>query len=189
MENTMLISKEMTIDDILSSYPSKSQKLAMEMASIGLQCVGCGASTWETLEAGMLGHGMQEEEIEKLVTKLNQIILQEEADPGTITMTARAVEKFKEILADEGKSGWALRFGDRPGGCSGYEYTLDFSEKKEPEDEVFAHHGIEIHVHRSMVDRLLGSEIDYMEGLRHSGFKVTNPNVRGSCGCGNSQTY
>ncbi|MEI8301437.1 MAG: iron-sulfur cluster assembly accessory protein, partial [Chlamydiota bacterium] len=85
--------------------------------------------------------------------------------------------------------GWGLRFGDQPGGCGGYEYILDFSKKASEDDVIFLGHGVEVHVNKHIVSRLLGSEIDYHEGLRNSGFKVTNPNVRGSCGCGNSQSY
>lgn len=178
----------MTIDEILGKHPQKSQRIAQELSNAGLQCVGCQASTWETLEVGMLGHGYGEEEIEKLLQQLNAII-EEETDPSTITMTKRAAEKFKGILSSDKKEGWALRFADKPGGCGGFEYVLDFSEKAQEEDEIFQSHGVEIHVNRKMLGRLLGCEIDYLEGLMGAGFKVTNPNVKGSCSCGNSQSY
>lgn len=182
------VRRDMTIEEILSGFPQKSQKLAQEITNAGLHCVGCQASTWETLEAGMLGHGFPETEIENLVKRLNEI-LSEPVDTSTIRMTKRAAEKFKQILADEEKVDCGLRFGDRAAGCSGFEYTLDYSEKAKPEDEIFTSHGVQIHVNRQMVSRLLGSEIDYIDGLQGSGFKVTNPNVKGSCGCGKSQSY
>ena len=182
------ITADMTIDDIFSKFPDKGQRLAQEMTNAGLHCVGCQAATWETLEVGMLGHGFQEEEINRLLDRLNEI-LQEETDPSTITFTKRGAEKFRAILKEEKKEGWALRFADKPGGCGGFEYILDFSEKPTDDDEVFSSQGIEIHVNRKMLARLLGSEIDYLEGLMGSGFKVTNPNVKGSCSCGNSQSY
>lgn len=182
------ISRGMTIDEIFSQFPQKSQKLALEMSRRGLQCVGCGASTWETLEAGMYSHSFSDQEIDDLVAKLNQI-LEEKSDPSTIAMTERAAEKFKEILEEEGLAGHALRFGDRPGGCSGYEYILDFSEKPASDDAVFTSFGVDIHVKQHLLSRLLGCEIDYTEGLYESGFKISNPNARGSCGCGSSQSY
>lgn len=178
----------MTIDSILGKYPQKSQRIAQELSNAGLQCVGCQASTWETLEVGMLGHGYDEGAIEDLLEKLNAI-LEEETDPTTITLTQVAAEKFKGILSADKKEGWALRFGDKPGGCGGFEYVLDFSEKATEEDEVFESHGVEIHVNKKILGRLLGCEIDYLEGLMGSGFKVTNPNVKGSCSCGSSQSY
>ena len=182
------VTRNMTIEEILSGFPQKSQKLAQEITSAGLHCVGCQASTWETLEAGMLGHGFADAEIDKLVRRLNDV-LAEPVDLGTIRLTKRAAEKFQQILSEEGKAGSGLRFGDRAAGCSGFEYTLDYSEKAKPEDKVFTSHGVQIHVNHQMVDRLMGSEIDYIDGLHGSGFKVTNPNVKGSCGCGKSQSY
>ncbi len=57
----------MTIDEIFTTFPQRGQKIAQEMQNAGLNCVGCGASVWETLEAGMLGHGFKEEDLEKLL--------------------------------------------------------------------------------------------------------------------------
>jgi len=185
----MDITKEMTIDDILSSFPHRSQKLAAALTKAGLECVGCCSASYETLEAGMYGHGMGDQDIEKMVRILNDIIHQEPVDMNTIQLTKSAAEKFTAILKEEGKEGWGLRFGDHPGGCGGYEYELDFSEKATSEDAVFVSHGIEIHVDKRILSRLIGSEIDYYDGLKSSGFKISNPNVRGSCGCGSSQSY
>lgn len=178
----------MTIGDILGNWPEKSQKLAQEMTNSGLHCVGCGAATWETLEAGMLGHGMDDSEIEGLIIKLNDV-LAEKSDLTTIGLTKRAAEKFKALSREEGIEKPALRFGDTPGGCSGFEYVLEFSDGATPDDAVFLSHDVEIHIEKEAVSRLLGSEIDYYDGLNGAGFKVSNPNARGSCSCGSSQTY
>lgn len=180
--------RDMTIEEIFSCFPHKSQKLAQEITNAGLSCVGCQAATWETLEAGMLGHGFSDEQIDALVDKLNAI-LEEKVDLNTISLTARAAEKYRQILADEGKEGWGLRFGDKAAGCSGFEYILDYSQKASANDKVFSSQGLEIHVNSLMADRLLGSEIDYVDGLNGSGFKISNPNVKASCGCGKSQSY
>lgn len=182
------IHRQMTIETILSMFPHKAQKLSQEITNAGLHCVGCQAATWETLEAGMYGHGMNDDQIEKLVDRLNTL-LGEETDLSTITITPRAAKKYLEILAEEGKQGWGLRFAERMAGCNGFEYALDYSEKALPTDEVFVSQGIEIHVDLGMVSRLLGSEIDYVDGLQGSGFKISNPNVRSSCGCGSSHGY
>ncbi len=182
------IARDMTIEEILSKFPQKSQKLAQEITNAGLHCVGCQAATWETLEGGMLGHGYSESEIEALVVKLNNVLSQK-VDLSTISMTSAAVQKYKAILAEEGKAGYGLRFGDKAGGCSGFEYILDYSEKAKADDEVFLAEGMEIHITRSMVSRLMGCEIDYTDGLNGAGFKITNPNAKGSCGCGKSQSY
>jgi iron-sulfur cluster assembly protein len=182
------IHPQMTIEEILSGFPGKAQRLAQEITNAGLHCVGCGAATWETLESGMLGHGMTLEMVQRLQDKLNAV-LDEEEDLTTITISKKAAQKYLQILSEEGKQGWGLRFAEVMAGCSGFEYVLDFSEKAEAEDTVYTSQGIEIHVHKSQVKRLLGSVIDYVDGLTNSGFKVSNPNVRSACGCGTSHGY
>ena len=182
------IHREMTIEEILSSFPQKAQRLAQVLSSAGLHCVGCGAATYETLEAGMLGHGMLDEQINGLVDRLNEI-LEEKLDLKGITLTKRAADKFRAICVEEGCPNAALRFSDKPGGCSGFEYVLDFSDKAEENDEVFQVQGLEVHVDRESLPRLIGCEIDFLDGLNGAGFKISNPNVKGSCGCGNSQAY
>ena len=182
------IHRNMTISDIFSLFPHKSQKLAQEITNAGLHCVGCHASTWETLEAGMMGHGKSEQEIERLEKRLNQI-LDEEAPANTITLTPKAATQFLKILEEEQKLGWGLRFGERAAGCSGFEFYLDFSEKNNEDDIVIESHGVQIHIQQESLSRLMGSVIDFVEGLNGSGFKISNPNVRTSCGCGNSHNY
>ena len=182
------INKDMTIESILGLFPHKSQKLSQEINNAGLHCIGCQAAVWETLEVGMLSHGKTEEQIEDLVSRLNRL-LKEESDLNTISITERAAQKFAEILESENKQGWGMRFSEELAGCSGYEFVLDFSEKSEPEDEDFTAYGVEIHVNKAQLSRLMGSEIDYVDGLRGAGFKISNPNVKASCGCGSSHNY
>lgn len=184
------IHRQMTIDQILSMFPFKAQRLSQEITNAGLHCVGCHAATWETLEAGMYGHGMDDTAIEKLISRLNALLDEPvEAHSKTIALTQRAARKYQEILEEEDKLGWGIRFGDKMAGCSGFEYILDYSEKAESNDEIFESHGIQIHVNKAMAKRLLGSEIDYVDGLHGSGFKISNPNVKASCGCGSSHNY
>ena len=182
------IDRQMTIDDIFNRFPGKSQKLAQEMSNAGLHCVGCSASTDETLEAGMMGHGFSNEEMESLLQRLNAVLAEKE-DLSTITLTERAAAKFKAILSDEGKEGWSLRYGEKSAGCKGFEYYLDYSQMPKEDDRIFESQGIQIHVQERSLSRLLGSVIDYIDGLSGAGFKISNPNVKSSCGCGNSHNY
>ncbi len=187
-ETKTRVHPQMTIEEILSLFPQKAQRLSQEITNAGLHCVGCHAAVWETLEGGMKGHGMNEEAIERLVNRLNAL-LDEEVDLTTISLTARAASKYQAILQEEGKTGWGMRFAERMAGCSGFEYVLDYSEKAEADDETIICHGVEIHVNKEMLPRLMGSEIDYADGLQGSGFKITNPNVKSACGCGSSHGY
>ncbi len=187
-ETASMINQEMTIEEILSTYPQKSQKIAQALQNTGLNCVGCHASTWETLEMGMLGHGKTQKEIVELVELLNAI-LNEKVDATTITITERAAEKYRSILKSENKENYGLRFMEKAGGCSGFEYTLDYSEKALEDDTTYSSQGLEIHVPKAIEERLLGSEIDYIDGLQGAGFKISNPNVKSSCSCGTSHNY
>lgn len=188
MTTNSLIHRQMTIEHILSLFPHKAQRLSQEITNAGLHCVGCGAATWETLEGGMYGHGMNDAQIDRLVDRLNAL-LAEKSDSTTITMTKRAAEKYVKILEDDQKQGWGIRLSEIPAGCNGYQYSLDFSEKASAEDKTFVSHGIEIHINGAIVNNLIGSEIDYIDSLQNSGFTVTNPNARSSCGCGTSHGY
>ncbi len=181
------ITREMTITEIFSNFPAKAQKLAQELTRSGLNCVGCSASTWETVESGVLRHGLTEDDLKDLLDRLNSVLLQE-SDPSTITLTPNAATVFTRICGQEGKEGWALRFDEKPAGCSGFEYVLGFSEKPEEDDLIFNSNGVEIHVYKQALGRLQGCEIDYVDGLQ-SGFKISNPNARSSCGCGTSHGY
>jgi iron-sulfur cluster assembly protein len=187
-EGKKTVDRQMTIEEILGMFPNKAQKLSQEITNAGLHCVGCHAATWETLEVGMMSHGKTNEQIDQLIRRLNAL-LAEEVDESSITVTPRGASKFLEILEDEGKQGWGMRFSEEMAGCNGFEYVLDFSEKADKDDQVFTSNGIEIHVKKGLVSRLLGSEIDYVDGLRGAGFKISNPNARSSCGCGTSHGY
>jgi iron-sulfur cluster assembly accessory protein len=188
METKQKIDREMTIEQMLSTFPGKAQKLAHELSRMGLQCVGCNASTWETIEGGVLGHGFQEKDVQKLLERLNKI-LEEEIDPDAITLTPAAAEKYREILEEEGKQGYGLRLTEKLAGCSGYEYVLDFAEKALDADLTYISQGINVYIRKEQKGRLIGSEIHYKDGLQDAGFIVTNPNVRSSCGCGSSHGY
>ena len=136
----------------------------------------------------MAGHGKTTDQVDALVAELNKI-LSEPLELNGISLTERAAVKFRSICEAEGKPNLALRLGEEEGGCSGWQYVLDFSEAADAHDEVFTSNGVEIHVDKCQLTHLLGVEIDYIDSLHGGGFKISNPNVRQSCGCGNSQGY
>lgn len=173
------IHRQITIEEIFRHFPEKSQQLAEELANAGLHCAGCSASSWETLEAGMTGHGMNDSEITSLVERLNKII-DDSDDTSTIRLTEKAAKKFLEILAKENKTGWALRFGINASTCCGGEYLLDYSQKARADDTIFESNGVQIHVQQKLTPQLLGTVIDYVEGKHGAGFKISN---RSCCGC------
>jgi iron-sulfur cluster assembly accessory protein len=178
------IVKEMPIGEIFDKFPGKAMKLADVMLGEGLNCVGCGASNFESLEQGVIGHGMDEEKLNEILEKLNDVL--NEPDVEGLVLTDVAVEKVKEIIKKEGKEGSYLKIGVVEAGCAGYKYELNFVDEKKDGDEVFECKGIRLIYDKEMKEKLDGVEIDYVEGLQGTGFRFSNPNVSKSCGCGST---
>ncbi len=182
------ITKDMIIGDILDSFEHKGEEIANEMSNAGLHCVGCGSAAFESLEDGMRAHGIDDNAINALVDRLNEIVSCKR-DMNSISMTSRAAAKFESICNDEGVAGAPLRFDVTSGCCGGNEYLLDFSDSfDEKEDAIFESHGIKIYVNKKSLPKLLGSEIDYIDNFSDDGFKVNNPNIH-TCQCGSSKSH
>ena len=101
-----------------------------------------------------------------------------------ITLSDSAAKRVKEML--EGSDHVGLRPGVQGGGCSGFSYTLKFSDGPEPTDKIIEAKGVEIHVDKKSYLYLMGTEIDYVEENLQAGFKFVNPNAKRTCGCGES---
>lgn len=107
--------------------------------------------------------------------------------PPPVRMTSKAVQMVKTTLEQEGLDpGSALRVAVRGGGCSGFEYALDFDLESRPDDILLEFDGLKVFVDPVSARYLAGTEIDYVFGPMGSGFKFNNPNAVGSCGCGSS---
>ncbi|HLD43375.1 MAG TPA: iron-sulfur cluster assembly accessory protein [Candidatus Nanoarchaeia archaeon] len=180
------ITRDLTIQEIFQLYPGKAQKLAQIMTSAGLHCIGCGASVFETIEEGVLGHGMSEEELDSLVKELNDEVQRTESVNDAVGITKHAAEKVKELSKKFKKEGWGIKVGLMKAGCSGYQYDIAFQEKAGKDDVAFESAGVNVFVDKHDLEKLNGSEIDWVDGLQGAGFKVNNPNVHHSCGCGSS---
>ena len=104
-----------------------------------------------------------------------------------ITLTERAAKKINEIFAGKDMpAGAALRVGIKGGGCAGFSYTLDVTDKPAEDDEKFASHGVDLVCDPKSYLYLTGTEIDYNDDLLKGGFVFNNPNAKQSCGCGTS---
>ncbi|MBS3059954.1 MAG: iron-sulfur cluster assembly accessory protein [DPANN group archaeon] len=186
------IDPKMTIATILESHPDKVMELAETMTNAGLHCVGCGAAVFETLEEGVLGHGMTNDHLDSLVMDLNAIVStdvgeqNEQEQLAEVTLTPKAISKVKALLESEGKADHGLRVGVHAGGCSGLSYIMEFEEKPADGDTVLERDGLKIFVNPYSFDLLKGVTVDYVDGLNESGFKFSNPNARATCGCGSS---
>ena len=112
-----------------------------------------------------------------------------DAAPGPESMvriTPVAAAKVNEIRDAEGIEGtMALRLRVVGGGCAGFSYDLYFDEPVEVDRQVEIQ-GVKVVVDEMSLMYLVGTEIDYVEGLQGAGFKFNNPNVKTTCGCGSS---
>jgi len=102
-----------------------------------------------------------------------------------ITLTEKAANHVKSFLAKRGK-GVGLRLGVRTTGCSGLAYVLEFADEVRPEDQEFESHGVKVYVDPKSLVYLDGTELDYAREGLNEGFKFNNPNVKDTCGCGES---
>ena len=103
------------------------------------------------------------------------------------TVTENAKNKIVELRSTEGKSDeHNIRVAVQGGGCSGLMYDLEFDPEVKEKDEVFEDKGIKILVDRKSLLYLLGTTLDFSDGLNGKGFQFINPNASRTCGCGES---
>lgn len=110
---------------------------------------------------------------------------QSAVETSIIHMTPAAVDKVRELLAQENDPSLALRVFVAGGGCSGLQYGMTLDEEQEG-DTVIPLSGIRVLVDEMSIGYIDGSEIDYVDSLMGAGFTVNNPNAVSSCGCGHS---
>lgn len=107
------------------------------------------------------------------------------AAESVIHLTPNAAEEVKSLLTKPDNVGKTLRIYVEKGGCSGMQYGMVFDEKREG-DWAAEQHGVSLLVDSFSARYLRGSVVDFSDALTGGGFKITNPNARQSCGCGNS---
>jgi iron-sulfur cluster assembly accessory protein len=103
-----------------------------------------------------------------------------------LRLTDAAIRQVKTILERENMADHGLRVAVVSGGCSGFSYQLDFTNQARPDDVVLTMDDLKIFLDPSSARHLTGTVIDYVSSLQESGFKFTNPNAKGTCGCGTS---
>jgi iron-sulfur cluster assembly protein len=108
--------------------------------------------------------------------------------PKVVTLTDRAAERVREIMARSEKPVIGLRVGVKNSGCAGQEYVLEYAEAADPLDEVVEDKGVTILIEPKAVLFLIGTEIDYEVTKLSAKFAFRNPNETDACGCGESVT-
>ncbi len=101
-----------------------------------------------------------------------------------VSLTPKAVEQVVKLMQKNAHAG--LRLGVKKGGCAGMEYTMEYVDSIDENDEVVEQNGARVMIAPMAQMFLFGTEIDFETSLLESGFKFNNPNVTEACGCGES---
>ncbi|MCH7950326.1 MAG: iron-sulfur cluster insertion protein ErpA [Candidatus Dadabacteria bacterium] len=104
------------------------------------------------------------------------------------SVSTKAVEEIKKLLAEENIPDSVLRVRVVPGGCSGFSYEMGFDDEIEKSDEIIEAQGVRVAIDELSYPYIEGGVLDYNNGLNGTGFSISNPNATGTCGCGTSFT-
>jgi iron-sulfur cluster insertion protein len=110
----------------------------------------------------------------------------ESFNPTSINLSPSAVRKVQELVSEEENASLKLRVYITGGGCSGFQYGFSFDEEAAEDDTAIEEGGVTLLVDPMSFQYLVGSEVDYTEGLEGSRFIINNPNATTTCGCGAS---
>lgn len=118
------------------------------------------------------------------------VALRQDSPAPSLVITPRAAKVMRDQLQRRGTPEAAIRLGIHGGGCTDYSYLFEFAEDgPRTNDHVFEHDGVKVVVDPKSMLLLDGTELDFESGIRGHGFRFTNPNVKDSCGCGESITF
>jgi iron-sulfur cluster insertion protein len=106
--------------------------------------------------------------------------------PGPVMFTPKAIEMVKQARTQEKLEGHGLRISVVGGGCSGFQYGLDFENEEKAMDLTYELEGIKIYIDPMSAQYLEGTTVDYVQTMQGAGFKFVNPNAVRTCGCGSS---
>ena len=109
-----------------------------------------------------------------------------EVKAPTLEVTTVASSKMHEIIEQEQMSGKGVRIYVEGGGCSGFQYGFAFDEPGAADFRLPMKEGFDVLVDTFSMNYLRGATVDFVDTIEQSGFKISNPNATGSCGCGSS---
>jgi iron-sulfur cluster assembly protein len=109
-----------------------------------------------------------------------------EIQTNDITLTEAAAKAVQELLEKKDLKDHALRVFISGGGCAGYQYGMALEPETRPSDFVIDQFGVRVVIDDVSLTYMQGAQIDYVDDLMGSGFKIENPNATSTCGCGHS---
>ncbi|XP_059911133.1 iron-sulfur cluster assembly 1 homolog, mitochondrial [Gadus macrocephalus] len=104
---------------------------------------------------------------------------------AALTLTPAAVNQVRMLLQDKPEY-IGLKVGVRTRGCNGLTYTLDYTTEKNQADEEVLQDGVRVFIEKKAQLTLLGTEMDFVDSKLSTEFVFNNPNIKGTCGCGES---
>jgi iron-sulfur cluster assembly protein len=115
----------------------------------------------------------------------------DEPSAPKLVITDDAADVMRAQLVKRGTPDAAIRFGIRGGGCTGYSYVFEFSDKPARRNDhvIVAGNGVRVYVDPKSMVYLDGTTIHFEKGIRGHGFQFDNPNVKSDCGCGESVSF
>ncbi len=103
-----------------------------------------------------------------------------------VNLTEMAAEKVQQLMERDGREGYGLRIKVVGGGCSGLQYQLMFDNQGADLDQESHQFGVRVSIDSKSAVYLAGAQVDYVDDLNGSGFRIENPNATSTCGCGES---
>ena len=97
-----------------------------------------------------------------------------------------AVQRLRQLIEQQKTPDGGLRILVKGGGCSGLSYAMEWAQRGTEKDRVFERDGARVFIDSKSLLYLAGSQLSFEQGLMNTGFKISNPNVKSSCGCGES---
>ncbi len=189
-EKNSMITKDMMMGDIVKKYPETMDYLI----EVGVHNADCNTIQDITLEESIKQNGKNTSDMNKFVSKLNEIVVKnmenksknedKNSSQAKITITKKAAAKIKELIKNREDKG--LRIAVIPGGCSGFKYVFGIGSKSLKNDVVIDEKGARVFIDKESIEKINKSNLDYIDSLSGAGFKIENPNATKSCGCGSS---
>jgi len=176
------LTKDMTIGDVIEKHP----ETADVMLGYGLQCVGCSVNPYETIEQGVLGHGMNEDTLNELMADINLTVTKQPeypVNPEGITLSPRALETLEAIKETEGQQDFGLKIQATKTDKEP-EYYLDLVEKPEDNDKILEWEGMKLFISDQSLELMKPSLIDFLRlPSGEEGFKIMSLSKE-TCKCG-----
>jgi iron-sulfur cluster assembly accessory protein len=168
------------------------------MLEYGLHCIDCGLTTYESIEMGAAVHGLNKDDLEIMLKKINaspsakkwlKKVTKKSTRGGSLALTSLAAKKILEEAAKEKKSVCGLKVTAKDNGGREPLYEMDFRARPGKNDQTIILHKVKLFLDPESLKNLTGAEIDYVENDFGSGFKIFNPNFKPSSCCGGQNCH